>query len=441
MPLSTKAQLPDTYIPIKKRYLDLLDKADRTTSGNRSEIIGGQDFTITDNTGETGLLKLLQQSLYPYNVESKNYNEIINTVNDNVDKIIILNQSTDILTPSGTANAIVVPVTLVNKKKYSFKAIATSTGTVTINGIPFKKSDGTVIGNGGVKINRVYDFYWDSSVSSVFILTKAEGNLLVGDALVGSFFSTSDDINLEGTMIERGTVNITPSNVDLVILGGKHSGNGVVSAVTFNPSKLLSDTTIANTTGTMKKHITSENRITPSVSVNGTTPTVVYVAPEEGFFGFDSHVQITEPNHIASNYLAGKTYFGLEGTAPVLMVAGTAITIGTQTGLSTTSTTMVKMGQRFTMNLDGSLRIKFTLGHGGQQGNISYARVYKNGVAIGALRSVTYVTNNIIYTEDFTCHAGDYFEIYGYTSDAGGYLCNINNNVFSVCNVTPCTIS
>jgi hypothetical protein len=200
MALNKKAQLPDIYIPLKIRYLQLLDKINRTTSGNLSEIIGGQNFTITDNTGETGLLKLLQISLYPYNVESTDYNAIIDAINDNVEEITDLNGTADILTPTGTTNAILLPVTFVDKKKYSFKATANSTGAVTINGIAFKKLDGTVIGNGGVKINKVYDFYWDSSVSSVFILAKAEGDAVVGDVLAGKIFSNGDDTGLVGTL-------------------------------------------------------------------------------------------------------------------------------------------------------------------------------------------------------------------------------------------------
>jgi hypothetical protein len=73
----------------------------------------------------------------------------------------------------------------------------------------------------------------------------------------------------------------------------------------------------AKITGTMKKHTTSENRITVALVIDGNYTGSVYAKPEAGNFdGVDSFVQLSEPNHVASNYLAGKTYFGLAGTAP-----------------------------------------------------------------------------------------------------------------------------
>ncbi|MEG0775295.1 hypothetical protein [Clostridium sp.] len=56
-----------------------------------------------------------------------------------------VNEVTTILISTGTADAI----TLVNGKRYSFKATTNSTAAVTINGKAFKKFDGAVIGNGG----------------------------------------------------------------------------------------------------------------------------------------------------------------------------------------------------------------------------------------------------------------------------------------------------
>lgn len=110
-----------------------------------------------------------------------------------------LGDRTTILTASGTANTITLPVTLVDKIKYSFKAIANSTGTVTINGKAFKKLDGTAISSGGIKANKVYDFYYDSTQDCVFILAKAEGDATVADVLAGKIFSNGDDTGLVGT--------------------------------------------------------------------------------------------------------------------------------------------------------------------------------------------------------------------------------------------------
>jgi|GEM_PF-6691253 len=136
-------------------------------------------------------------------------------------------ESTTILTPTGTANSIILDITMSDKKKYSFKAIANSTGNVTINGKPFKKPDGTQIGSGGIKVNKVYDFYYDLASESVFILAKAIGNAAVGDVLAGKTFSNSDDNELIGTMPNRGSLDVIVTQIagnDIPI--GYHNGLG-----------------------------------------------------------------------------------------------------------------------------------------------------------------------------------------------------------------------
>lgn len=118
-----------------------------------------------------------------------------------------LAEKTTILTASGTANAITLNVALEDKGKYSFKAVADSTGAVTINGIPLKKTDGTAVSN--LKVNKVYDFYYDATANSVFILAKAEGDALVGDVLAGKGFSNINDIGLVGILALTGTASIS----------------------------------------------------------------------------------------------------------------------------------------------------------------------------------------------------------------------------------------
>jgi hypothetical protein len=127
-------------------------------------------------------------------------------LNSGVDVETSLADSLNILAPGGSANAITLSVTLADKKKYSFKATANSTGSVTINGIAFKKLDGTQIGSGGVKAGKVYDFYYDSAANCVFILAKADGDALVGDVLAGKGFSNGDDTGLIGTLALTGNV-------------------------------------------------------------------------------------------------------------------------------------------------------------------------------------------------------------------------------------------
>jgi hypothetical protein len=153
-----------------------------------------------------------------------------------------------------TANAILLNITsFTNYKKYSFRATSTSTGNVTINGKPLKKVDGvTPIGSGGIKANKVYDFYYDSATDSVFILAKAEGDATDADVLAGKIYSNGDDVGRIGGMPNIGAVNpVLTINGIYQIPKGYHDGTGKVTqnipvktSQTYNPS--ISQQTINN---------------------------------------------------------------------------------------------------------------------------------------------------------------------------------------------------
>lgn len=143
-----------------------------------------------------------------------------------------LGESTTILPAGGTANAITLPIaTLSNGKKYSFKATANSTGNVTINGKAFKKLDGTQIGSGGIKLGKVYDFFYDSTADCVFILAKASGNAQVGDVLAGKTFSNDDGTDLIGTCDKKygpgDQINIFKNSYIKMLIEDKLIANGV----------------------------------------------------------------------------------------------------------------------------------------------------------------------------------------------------------------------
>lgn len=85
---------------------------------------------------------------------------------------------------------------------------------------------------------------------------------------------------------------------------------------------------------------------------------------------------------------------------------------------STTSTSYVKLSEiKIGAKENGSIRVSFSLKTNGVSGT-AYGRVYKNGIAIGTVRSST----TIAYTEfsqDFSgIIAGDLIQIYGYISNA-----------------------
>lgn len=90
---------------------------------------------------------------------------------------------------------------------------------------------------------------------------------------------------------------------------------------------------------------------------------------------------------------------------------GDAITISDITTYTTTSTTYAKVGKRYTAPINGSIRIKTVLGVLPGT-NVCFQTIYKNGVAVGVERMLSAGSADTTYSEDFTCVAGDYFDIY-----------------------------
>lgn len=65
----------------------------------------------------------------------------------------------------------------------------------------------------------------------------------------------------------------------------------------------------------------------------------------------------------------------------------------------------------------GTIRLRFGLRSSSSA--TAYARIYKNGVAVGTIRS-TSQTTSVWFSEDFSVTAGDVFSVYGYTSSPTG---------------------
>ncbi len=131
----------------------------------------------------------------------------------------------------GNAYSIATPVitALVAGMAICIKANADSTGTSTLNwdgkgAKAIKKANGTDVTN--LKANGIYTLRYNGSN---FILQGegASGNAVASDLLSGKTAST-DAGEITGTMVDNGTVNITPGTSNQSIAAGKHSGSGVV---------------------------------------------------------------------------------------------------------------------------------------------------------------------------------------------------------------------
>ena len=150
-----------------------------------------------------------------------------------------------------------------------------------------------------------------------------------------------------------------------------------------------------------------------------------------------------ESNLVAAKIIAPNVIGSVTGTAISLVSAGSGIIVGQNATRYTNNTTSpVKLGSRFTISQLGSIRISFELDDGGMPTRIGYGQVYKNGVAVGILRSVDGIgpIPGTTFTEDFNCNAGDYFDIYAWNGSAGGYVGGIQNVVVSV-SISICTVT
>lgn len=66
-------------------------------------------------------------------------------------------------------------------------------------------------------------------IAGIIPTPPATGDAMVQDVLTGKVFSNSSEIGLEGTMINRGAMNIRPSTTNTPILAGYHNGSGIVT--------------------------------------------------------------------------------------------------------------------------------------------------------------------------------------------------------------------
>ena len=134
----------------------------------------------------------------------------------------------------------------------SFKNATQNTGAVTlnVNGLGAKsvvKPNGSVLKSGNLKANSVYTVRYNGTN---FILQGSDsaGDAAPGDVLTGKTFSNDEDIEITGTMPNRGAVNHTLAiNGTYTIPAGYHNGAG---KVTQSIIKSIQKGLIAISTGT-----------------------------------------------------------------------------------------------------------------------------------------------------------------------------------------------
>ncbi len=281
---------------------------------------------------------------------------LYDTVSSHMSEIAIL-----VPQSGSTANAINLNILLTDKKKGSFKASATNTDSMTINGKGFKKDASTQISAGGVKAGKVYDFYYDQAADSVFILAKASGNAQPSQVLAPFTFS-NDDGEQSGTMADYG--NSEPDSI--------------VAPYMYND--------------------------------------YAYMRPPSGRFsgGAGSNVKYYAPDCASENIISGKNIFGIAGTAKKIpnMSVGTNIIYQAPYALSASpSDYNWKTVMSWAFKVPGGYRFSYSF-YIAQANASASIRVTKNGANFGPVHTEIGGTGNKYYIDDLTgIVAGDVIAI------------------------------
>jgi len=151
----------------------------------------------------------------------------------------------------------------------------------------------------------------------------------------------------------------------------------------------------------------------------------------------DTGLTGTMPNKVGSNTVITpstvdqefpKGYYGgalTDGKVKALSVTAGDTTVLEDTNQyqpATNSSTPVKYGGTYIAGYSGSIRIKFTMKTPDSSYHI-YGQIYKNGVAVGTLQ-ITGITQRQ-FSQDFSCVAGDCFELYAYSTPGYGSILDI----------------
>ena len=258
----------------------------------------------------------------------------------------------------GSANAYTItlqpaPASYKEGMAVAVKIHATNTGasTININGLGAKgirKANGNNVSAGNLKAGSIYSMRYNGAN---FILQGSDsaGNATPGDVLSGKTFSNDIDTDLIGTMLNRGTVIITPSRANQPIAGGYHSGNGHVKG---------------------------------------------------------------DANLKAENIKEGVSIFGVTGTHIINFAAGDDLLIADASTKVTTRETNLVLGKSIKVFHSGIVRAKFKIEHSYDEipGDIAYAKIYKNGSAITPL--INHRTDGKEHGEDISVKVGDEVQVY-----------------------------
>lgn len=227
-----------------------LDKIDQADGENVKKVAGKglstEDYTTEEKTKLAGVEDNANKYIHPAthnasiinqdstrrfvsDTEKATWNAAEQTANQNADKIGNLSQ---FQTATGTGNAITLSnIELTDGFQTTFIAIANnSASATTINGKSLYKPNTTDAPN--LVTGKAYTVWYSLGNDCFFIKASAEGDATADKVLAGYTFSNDNDTGIDGTMVDNGAVNITPSTVNKTIPQGYHNGSGIVQGNT-----------------------------------------------------------------------------------------------------------------------------------------------------------------------------------------------------------------
>jgi hypothetical protein len=298
----------------------------------------------------------------------------------------------------------------------------TGASTINVNGLGAKSildSKGNAMTTGKLRLNGVYTLRYDGTN---FILQGegGSGNAVASDLLSGKTAST-DAGDVVGTMpnmsvgdkLSSGATGVA-GRIYMAMPTGYVADNGLY----FDDAEFIAANWPANINlfglqGTMP------NRGSYQVSTAIMNQTMVI---PQGYHDGTGYIWYWDANHIATNIKKDVNIGGVVGTHNQMetLVAGatkvlnsTAINASAQTIhiADTTSTTLVPVNASYTMQIGGSIRVRFCI-RSNTSSYSAYGQIHVNGVVRGALCYTSNSNPGEWFTEDITVNAGDVVAIY-----------------------------
>ena len=191
------------------------------------------------------------------------------------------------------------------------------------------------------------------------------------------------------------------------LVGGKKPKGDAVAANVLATKRFSSESGI-DLVGTMPNRAGDNTALATAIAGN-----VFKLRPPAGYYdGVDDMVTHADANRIASNIRQGVTLDGVAGSlVPSTLTAGENVVAMAAGNANNNNIITPAKAYEFNIGYAGAVRVEF--GFSRTQGSgTSYARIYKNGTAVGTLRSSAADNNFVTYNEDISVAAGDLIAVY-----------------------------